>query len=874
MPHLFVPGSLLLSLSCAPAALDSADSASPETASVPVGASPGWLEAVKARIAASARSIVPEGEGFTAALPAHSADARFTAMGLVLGGLDAAQPLHLRFSSWGFSGAEREVEPVEPALGDCVTGVLPEGDCARRLEYAHEGVTAWWVGLDGGLEFGWTVAAPPADGESALTFRTEVDGADWVAAAGDGAEMVDAAGVTWMVSGALAWGADGAPLRAWLDVEGDALVVRVDAEGAVYPVTVDPVLSTATTMLEGASAFDNMGHALSGAGDVNGDGYGDVIIAVSYYPQPYANVGRAWVYHGSSSGLSSTANRTLMGGAVGHYFGFSVSGAGDVNGDGYDDVIIGAIGYDSRGLVDRGAAYIHHGSATGVSATASTELEGGGAEDFFGVSVSGAGDVNGDGFDDVIIGADGYANFTGRAYVHHGSASGVGQRADLILTGGAVDGWFGDSVSGAGDVNGDGYDDVIIGASGYDSGSLNAVGRVVIHHGSASGVSSSANLTLTGSAAVDRLGCSVSGAGDVNGDGYDDVIIGAYGHAIFIGRAYVHHGSASGLGIAPSLTLTGGTEATLGNSVSGAGDVNGDGYDDVIIGANGYAHLTNRFTGAVYIHHGSPTGVSSTSSSMLVGNDGGVFFGSSVSDAGDVNGDGYDDVIIGANGYDVGTAANAGAVFIHHGYADEDGDGVYLGGDSSTMQDCDDDDATVGTASIRYVDADGDGFGSTVTVTACAGAAGTAAAANDCDDARADVNPAAAEVCDAANADEDCDGLADDADPTVDALGFSTFYADADADGFGDASAVTSACDLPAGHVTDNTDCDDARADVYPFAPDPPNDGVDQNCDGRGAAGLAQARGKSGCVTAPVAPVTWLAALLALPAIVLRRRRA
>ncbi len=752
MPHLFVPGSLLLSLSCAPAALDSADSASPETASVPVGASPGWLEAVKARIAASARSIVPEGEGFTAALPAHSADARFTAMGLVLGGLDAAQPLHLRFSSWGFSGAEREVEPVEPALGDCVTGVLPEGDCARRLEYAHEGVTAWWVGLDGGLEFGWTVAAPPADGESALTFRTEVDGADWVAAAGDGAEMVDAAGVTWMVSGALAWGADGAPLRAWLDVEGDALVVRVDAEGAVYPVTVDPVLSTATTMLEGASAFDNMGHALSGAGDVNGDGYGDVIIAVSYYPQPYANVGRAWVYHGSSSGLSSTANRTLMGGAVGHYFGFSVSGAGDVNGDGYDDVIIGA--------------------------------------------------------------------------------------------------------------------------SGYDSGSLNAVGRVVIHHGSASGVSSSANLTLTGSAAVDRLGCSVSGAGDVNGDGYDDVIIGAYGHAIFIGRAYVHHGSASGLGIAPSLTLTGGTEATLGNSVSGAGDVNGDGYDDVIIGANGYAHLTNRFTGAVYIHHGSPTGVSSTSSSMLVGNDGGVFFGSSVSDAGDVNGDGYDDVIIGANGYDVGTAANAGAVFIHHGYADEDGDGVYLGGDSSTMQDCDDDDATVGTASIRYVDADGDGFGSTVTVTACAGAAGTAAAANDCDDARADVNPAAAEVCDAANADEDCDGLADDADPTVDALGFSTFYADADADGFGDASAVTSACDLPAGHVTDNTDCDDARADVYPFAPDPPNDGVDQNCDGRGAAGLAQARGKSGCVTAPVAPVTWLAALLALPAIVLRRRRA
>jgi hypothetical protein len=255
---------------------------------------------VKLRIAVSARAIIPEGEGFTATLPTHDAVAQLTDEGLVLGEPDAEQPLQLRFSSWGAVDAEREVEPVAPALGDCVTEVLPEGDCARRLEYAHEGVTAWWVGLDGGVAFGWTVAALPADGDDTLTVRTEVDGADWMAAAGEGVELVDAAGVTWTVSGALAWGgADGTPLPTWLEVEGDALVVRVDAEGAVYPVTVDPVLSAATTTLMGAAAYDSFGAAVSGAGDVNGDGYDDVIVgAFGCDLATDMNVGAVFVHQG------------------------------------------------------------------------------------------------------------------------------------------------------------------------------------------------------------------------------------------------------------------------------------------------------------------------------------------------------------------------------------------------------------------------------------------------------------------------------------------------------------------------------------------------------------------------------------------------
>ena len=862
---LLLPTSLLLS--CAPAALDTGAAAPPAAEALPAGASGSWPEAVKLRIAASARAIVPGGEGFAADLPAHSAVARFTDEGLVLGDPEAEQPVRLRFSSWGAAGAEREVGSVAPVLGDCLTDVLPDGGCARQLEYAHEGVTAWWVGLDRGVEFGWTVPSPPAEGADELVFSMEVDGADWLEAAGEGAELVDAAGVTWTVSGALAWGADGAPLPARLEVDGDALVVRVDAEGAAYPVTVDPVLSAATTTLTGGDWYNSFGWSVSGAGDVNGDGYDDVIVGVPYYTSNALNFrGAAYVHHGSSSGASATASSTLTGGAAYDYFGFSVSGAGDVNGDGYDDVIVGAYHYNTF----IGRAYIHHGSTSGVSASASSTLTGGATYDQFGYSVSGAGDVNNDGYDDVIIGAPYRANGSlseaGAAYIHHGSTSGVSASASSTLTGGAAYDYFGISVSGAGDANGDSYDDVVIGAPGYGSGSLRYAGRAYIHNGSLSGVSSSASSTLTGGAAGDYFGYSVSGAGDVNSDGYDDVIIGANFYTSdsipTAGAVYIHHGSSSGVPLSPSTTLTGDSAyRELGFSVSGAGDVNGDGYDDVILGSN-----------LAYILHGSPSGVSSSGRTTLTGGAASDGFGWSASGAGDVNGDGYDDVIIGAPYYDSAYSGDAGAAYIHQGYTDEDGDGVYLGGDSSTPQDCDDADATVGS-STQYVDSDGDGFGSAATVMGCPGDAGTAAAATDCDDARADVNPSAPEVCDAANTDEDCDGLADNADPTVDASGFTIFYADVDGDGFGDDAAPTSSCDLPSDHVTDSTDCDDADADVNPAATEVPNDTVDQDCDGVDPTLSATPPAQVGCTTAPVTPLTWLATLLALPALVLRRRR-
>ena len=226
-------------------------------------------------------------------------------------------------------------------------------------------------------------------------------------------------------------------------------------------------------------------------------------------------------------------------------FGYSVSSAGDVNGDGYDDVIVGSPFADASGTA-MGTAYIFFGSLS-MDNIQDVTIVGAANQDNLGISVSTAGDVNGDGYDDFIIGAYGSdypVTDAGRAYICYGGII-VDNIADVTLTGIEANERFGRSVSAAGDVNGDGYDDVIVGAYLNDAGGTNA-GRASVYFGG-SGMDNIADETLTGATANDNFGISVSAAGDVNGDGYSDVIVGAYGNSAggnAAGRAYLYLSSS------------------------------------------------------------------------------------------------------------------------------------------------------------------------------------------------------------------------------------------------------------------------------------------------------------------------------------------
>lgn len=731
----------------------------------------------------------------------------------------------LTFTSWGRTGRMRDVAPGSSA------------PTTEGIRYDHADVTAWWSQAPARVEQGWSVDARP-QGSGTLAFDTVLDGALALAPRNDGATFVDSAGGRWNVSGVSAEDADGVSLLARLDVTENALRVLVDDAGAAYPLTIDPVYSTATTTLSGVNASDEFGYTVAGAGDVNGDGYADVVVGAPYYDSgTSSNIGAVYVFHGSTSGVSSTASRTLVGSVAGDNFGWCVAAAGDVNADGYDDIIVGAPYYDSGSTSNVGAAYIFHGSSSGIASAASRTVLGGASNDFFGYSVSGAGDVNADGYADVIVGAygkdSGASSSVGAAYSYHGSVLGVGSSAAKSVIGTGAGDQLGIAVAGAGDTNGDGYDDVIVGANGYNAGASVDVGAAYVYRGSSLGVSTTASRVLTGLTAGDAFGGAVAGAGDVNADGYDDVIVGAQGYdsgaMVSAGAAYTFHGSSLGTSVAASLTVIGtSTGEYVGGHVSGAGDIDADGYDDVIVGATGHDDGTAADVGMASVYTGSASGVSSTAITTIEGLAAGDYLGSGVSSAGDVDDDGYDDVIVGAYGVDVGTSTVVGAAYIHHGNNDVDEDGI------SASVDCDDTDPAVGAASTWYLDSDGDAYGTSVTtVSSCTAPASYVATGGDCNDASSAINPSATEVCDASNVDEDCDGSADDDDTSVASAGFTTFHPDADTDGYGDGASSLAACDSPSGYTTDAADCDDGNSAINPDATeicDAAN--TDEDCDG------------------------------------------